>query len=342
MSRCEVVIASYLEPELVQRIAAAEPRAHVTYEPALLPVPRHPSAHRGDPPQLSAAELARWEAIVAGAEVCFDFDWHDPGTLPARCPKLRFIQATYAGIGELMARAGLNQAGFEVSTAAGIHAVPLAEFTVMGALYFVKDVPQLRVWQAERHWEQYATRRLVGRRALVIGLGAIGRQVASSLAALGVEVSGLARREPPSPPPGLTRTITRQDLQDALAETDVLVIACPLTEQTRGMVGAAEIARLPADAIVINVGRGPVIDEPALIEALRAGRIAGACLDVFETEPLPGDSPLWGLDNVLVSPHSAANLADENAALTDLFIDNLGRYLDGRPLRNRYDPTAGY
>ncbi len=122
----------------------------------------------------------------------------------------------------------------------------------------------------------------------------------------------------------------------------MLVVACPLTEKTRGMIGAGEIDALPADAIVVNIGRGSVIDEMALIEALREGRLGGACLDVFETEPLPCDSPLWELDNVLVSPHAASTLATENAALAELFVDNLGRYLDGRPLRNRYDPLAGY
>jgi glyoxylate/hydroxypyruvate reductase A len=342
MTACEVVIASYLEPELVDGIAEAEPRAHVTYEPALLPVPRYPCDHTGTAPQLGADELERWRSIIAGADVCFDFDWHDPAGLPSRAPRLRFIQATNAGVDAFLARTRLDGSGIAVSTAAGIHAVPLAEFAAMGALYFVKDVHQLNAWKADRHWERYATRRLAGRRALVIGLGGIGRQVASSFAALGVEVWGLARNEPAQCPPGVSRTIAREQLRQALGEIDLLVIACPLTEQTRGMIGAGEIARLRDGAIVINIGRGPVIDEPALIDALTAGRLAGACLDVFADEPLPFESPLWGLDNVIVSPHSASTLAEENATLTELFIDNLGRYLDGRPLRNRYDAAVGY
>lgn len=342
MSACEVVIASYLEPELVERIARSEPRAHVTYEPALLPGPRYPSDHTGEPPRLSDPELERWEAILAGADVCFDFDWHDPAALPRRCPRLRFVQATSAGIGGFMARTGLDGARFRVSTAAGIHAVPLAEFAVMGALYFVKGVHRLNAWKAERRWERYATRRLAGRRALVVGLGGIGRETVRELGALGMEVWGLARRMPTEPVPGLSRAIESDGLDEALAQADVLVVACPLTEQTRGMIGTEQIAALPSEAIVVNVGRGPVIDEAALIEALQAGRLGGACLDVFEREPLPPDSPLWEMENVIVSPHSASTLADENAALTELFIDNLGRHLDGRPLRNPYDALAGY
>jgi phosphoglycerate dehydrogenase-like enzyme len=136
--------------------------------------------------------------------------------------------------------------------------------------------------------------------------------------------------------------IERAGLRAELARTDVVVVACPLTEQTRGLLGDAELAALPAHAVVVNVGRGPVIDERALIAALAEGRLAGACLDVFAEEPLPADSPLWGMDNVIVSPHSASTLADENEALTELFLDNLDRYLSGRPRRNVYDAAAGY
>ena len=342
MSECEVVIASYLEPELVERIVRAQPRVHVTYEPALLPTPNFPCDHGGEQPRLNADELSRWESIVAGADVCFDFDWHDPATLPQRAPRLRFVQATSAGIGGFMARTGLDRAGWKVSTAAGIHAAPLAEFAVLGALYFVRDVPRLSAWKAQRHWERYATHGLAGRRALVIGLGGVGRETVRQLAALGMEVWGLARRPPAEPVPGLTRAVDAGALREALARTDVLVIACPLTEQTRGMIGSEQIAALPPGAIVVNIGRGPVIDEAALTEALADGRLGGAALDVFEHEPLSADSPLWEMDNVLISPHSASTLATENASLTELFIENLDRHLDGRPLRNPYDPVAGY
>jgi glyoxylate/hydroxypyruvate reductase len=342
LSRTEVVIASYLEPELVERIVAAHPEVNVTYEPELLPSPRYPADHTGPHPQLSQSELERWERILGSAEVCFDFDWHDPAALPTRSPKLRYIQATSAGVGGFMTRTGLHDSDIQVATAAGVHAVPLAEFALMGALYFTKGVDQLNRWKAERHWQRYATHRLAGRRALVIGLGGIGRQVARSFSAVGLEVWGMARNAPTRPVGGLQRTITREQLPQALTETDVLVIACPLTEETRGLIGAAEIAALPTRAIVVNVGRGPVLDEQALTEALKAGRLAGACLDVFETEPLPEQSPLWGMDNVIVSPHSASTLADENLTLTELFVDNLGRYLAGEPLLNLYDRVAGY
>ena len=334
-ARPKALIASYLEPALVDRIARAEPRVEVIYEPRYLPAPRYPCDHGGERPQLSADELAHWQALAAEAEIMFDFDWHEPATLPQRAPRLRFIQATSAGVGGFMDRTGLRQANISVSTAGGIHAIPLAEFALTGVLHFIKGIPDLSAWQRAHHWERYTTHQLAGRRALVVGLGGIGRRVAATFDALGVEVWGLGRRAEMTPPAGVGRVITRSELAAALPETDILVVCCPLTPETEGMIGAAELAALGPEAVIVNIGRGPVIDEPALTEALADRHILGACLDVFTQEPLPAESPLWDMDNVLVSPHSASTVATENAALTELFVENLARYLDGRPLRNR-------
>jgi phosphoglycerate dehydrogenase-like enzyme len=132
------------------------------------------------------------------------------------------------------------------------------------------------------------------------------------------------------------------ELDSALPGADALVLACPLTERTRHLVGARQLGLLPRGSVVVNVSRGQVIDEDALTGALRSGHLGGACLDTFTEEPLPASSPLWGLDNVLVSPHSASTVAAENRLLTDLFTDNLRRWLDGTPLRNAYDRASGY
>ena len=341
MSELTIMIGSFLEEDQVKRIEAHS-SARVIYEPDLLPVPRYPADHTGKPRDLSAADLERWSALGASADVFFDFDWYEPATMPERCPQVRWIQATSAGIGGFMQRTGLDASGLTVTTAAGIHAVPLSEFAVMGALHFVKGVPQLRERQRARHWERYTTRQLAGLRALVVGLGGIGRKVAHTFAALGVDVWGLGREGKHYEVPGVSRVIYRADLNEALPQIDVLVLACPLTADTEGMIGAEQIGLLKSDAVVVNVARGPVVDQAALTAALRDGRIAGACLDVFAVEPLPPDDPLWGLDNVIVSPHSASTVVTENAALVDLFIDNLGRFSSGAPMRNQYDPGRGY
>jgi glyoxylate/hydroxypyruvate reductase A len=356
-----IVIGSFLEEDLVERIKDARPGAKVVYEPDLLPAPRYPCDHTGLRRELSQADLDRWRKLSAEADVFFDFDWLDPAGMPENSPRLRWVQATSAGIGALMRRTGLDRrcapgtgtgqgdtgtgqddTGLVVTTAAGIHAQPLAEFALMGALHFVKGVPQLRQWQQEKHWELYATRQLAGLRAVVVGLGGIGRRVVELFNALGVEVYGMGRDGKHYDIPGMKRLIARSDLDEALPGTDILILACPLTDETRGLVGRPQLARLPASAVVVNVARGPVVDQAALTDALRDGRLAGACLDVFDEEPLPQDDPLWNLDNVILSPHSASTVATENAALTDLFLDNLARFVNGQPMHNRYDPARGY
>jgi glyoxylate/hydroxypyruvate reductase A len=322
-----VLVASYLEPALVERIAAADSGLTVLYRPELLPEPQYRCDHNGRRPELSPARAAEWAGLLARADVAFDFDWERPAELPQRAPKLRWIQATSAGIGGFVRRTGLDRSDIELTTAGGIHAVPLAEFAVTGALHFIKGVPELKRRQAAHHWERYTTTQLAGRTVTVVGLGGMGRQVAATFTALGTRVVEVTRG---------------QNVDPVLPETDVLVLCCPLTPETEGLIGARQLALLPAEAVLVNLARGPVVDEPALIASLAEGHLAGAALDVFATEPLPDASPLWALDSVLVSPHSASTVDGENAALTDLFLDNLRRFREGAPLRNRYHRDRGY
>ena len=339
---CTVVIGSFLEAELVEHISASGPGLSVLYHPELLPVPRYACDHGGWPRDLTAEQLSRWEETATQADVFFDFDWLDPASMPTRCPDLKWIQATSAGIGAFMQRTGLDRSGLVVTTASGIHAVPLAEFALTGVLYFVKGLPVLGRWQHDHHWERYTTRQLAGLRALVVGLGGIGRRVAALFAGLGVEVWGLERAGVSRDLPSVRRVITRDDLDEALPSIDALILCCPLTRDTECLIGAEQIARLGPGTVVVNISRGQVIDQAALLEALQERRIGGACLDVFSMEPLPVDSPLWDLDNVIVSPHSASTVANENALLVELFVENLNRFRQDRPLRNRYDAAAGY
>jgi phosphoglycerate dehydrogenase-like enzyme len=338
-----VLIATPLEAELAGRIAAADERISVIYEPGLLPVPRHAADHGGVPRDLSAADLARWSELRSRADVSFDFDWQAPGQMTRNCPRLRWVQGTSAGLGGFLARTGLADTPLVITTAAGVHGVPLAEFALLGLLYFTKDMPRLSRWQGARHWDgHHTTRQLAGRRALLVGLGGIGREVARLLAAAGIDVCGAGRPGRSYDVPGVRSYVADSELDSVLPGVDALILACPLTGRTRHLIGARQLGLLPRGAVVVNVSRGPVIDEAALAAALQGGHLGGACLDVFETEPLPASSPLWAMGNVLISPHSAATVEAENRLLTDLFIDNLRRWLAGAPLRNVYDRAAGY
>jgi glyoxylate/hydroxypyruvate reductase len=337
----KTLVCSFLEDEQVARIAA-HPGIELLYRPDLLPQPRYPADHHGPAPALDAAERAEWAALLRQAEVCFDFDWEEPAAMPTRAPGVRWLQATSSGIGQFMGRTGLAGWDAVVTTAAGIHAQPLAEWAVTGVLYFVKDVPDLQARQAAHQWERLTIGGLVGRRALVVGLGHVGRAVATALGSLGVEVWGAGRGPNVGQIAGISRMGSTADVTGLLRSCDILVLSCPLTPETFRLIGAAELAALGPDGILVNIARGPIVDEPALIDALRERTIRGAVLDVAESEPLAADSPLWDLGNVLISPHSASTLATENAALVDLFLRNLALFQAGEPLINRYDPARGY
>jgi glyoxylate/hydroxypyruvate reductase A len=337
-----VVIASPLEAELVERIRDVDrERLRVIHEPDLIPRARHAADHDGERPSLDGPELERWLAILRSADVLFDLDWYAPADMPTNAPKLRWVQTSRSGVGESLRRSGLDRSEIVFTNAAGVHAVPLTEFVVLGLLWLLKDVPRLEAEQALHAWLPSVTRVLAGRRILLIGLGGLGRRVASTLACLDVEVWGLRRSEAPAPE-GVARSIRPDELEAALGEVDGLVVAVPYTAETHHLIGARELAALPAGATVLNIARGGVIDEEALVEALASGHLGGAALDVFEHEPLPPDSPLWDLPNVLISPHRASVVDAENSLIVDLFVDNLRRFLGDRPLRNIYDRERGY
>lgn len=337
-----VVIGSYLEPELVERIASSGDDLVVHYRPDLLPVPRYACDHSAPPRPLSFEQEAEWRSIAARADVFFDFDWFEPATMAERCPKLKWIQGTSAGIGGVMQRTGLDRTTIVVTTAAGIHAVPLAEFALVGVLYFVKGMPMLNARKGEHHWERYTTRQMRGMSALVVGLGGIGREVARVFAEMGVHVIGLGRTGRSYNVSGVERVIERAELDAVLESTEILILTAPLTKETEGMITAHELGLMPKGAILVNIARGALIDEDAMIRALKSGALGGACLDVFSEEPLEATNPLWDLDNVIVSPHSASTVRTENENLVDLFLENLGRWRRGEPMRNLYDASAGY
>ena len=337
-----VLIASYLEREHAQRVAQVT-GTRVIYEPDLTPLPRYKGDHHGAALRRSDREEFRWRELLAQAEVMFDFDYTNLDRLAVLAPRLRWVQATSAGIGPLLVRTGLIHSPITFTTASGIHAVPLAEFVLMAMLWFAKGGPRMIQDQAAHHWERTCARELRGATVGLIGLGGVGAEVARACRAVGLHV--VATKRTPAGP-GVNEVVDRlvppAQLSALLRVADALVLAVPQTPQTAGLIGRAELELLPPGAILINIARGAVVDEPAMIDALRSGRLAGAALDVFAEEPLPDSSPLWDMPNVLISPHSASTVETENAKLTDLFCDNLERYLRGAPLRNVFDRARLY
>jgi phosphoglycerate dehydrogenase-like enzyme len=350
MARTQVMIASPLEAELVARVRRADPRIEVLWEPDLLPPARYPADHGGDPAfRRDRAGEARWRAMLDRAEVLFGVPGDSVDALAevvTSAPRIRWIHATSAGAGEWVRRANLapeDLGRVAITTSSGVHAVPLAEFAILGLLAIAKELPRLVTDQRAKVWPEVRQplRELHGQTLFLLGLGAIGREVARLGKALGMRTVGFRRTQGP-PPEWVDEVHGPERLPDLAGEADAVVVSLPLTEQTAGLVDRATIERLPPDCIFVNVGRGGVVDEPALIDALRERRIGGAVLDVFAEEPLPPDSPLWTLPNVLVTPHAAALSPRENERIVELFVANLRRFLDGDPLTNVIEPGVDY
>ncbi len=221
--------------------------------------------------------------------------------------------------------------GVTVTHSAGSSAVPIAHTVMMQLIAMCRRGRGWHLAQTEQRWDQGEVDDVEGRRVTVVGLGAIGSEVARLAQQFGMQVTGL-RRSPDGSEP--CRTLPIGALHEVLPTTDDLVLTAPLTDGTRGLIGARELALLPTGARLVNVGRGELLDEAALIDALRAGQVGAAALDVFTTEPLPVESPLWTMPNVLVTPHSSGStdLADRRAA--DVFVENLRCFAAGEPLRN--------
>lgn len=334
----KVLIASFLEEEHVDRIRQVDPRLHVVYEPDLLRPPRYAADHKGAALERTGEQEARWQRHLGEADILFDFDQTHLEDLPDLAPKVRWIQSTSSGIGPFVERMGYAERMPDTvfTRASGVHAQPLAEFCLMVMLLFRKGLFRIMRDQKRKHWERYAGTDLAGRTLVVVGVGAVGSEVARMAKALGMRVMGVDQPgflfDPDALP--LDELHPANELDKLLPQAEHLVLIAPHTPQTEGMIGARELALLPEGAVLINIARGALVDEEALVDALASGRLAGAGLDVFAEEPLPEDSPLWDMPNVLVSPHSASTSDRENGRITDLFCENLQRFLAGQPLLN--------
>lgn len=259
-----------------------------------------------------------------------------------KAPALKWLHVFNAGVDHPIFSEMLER-GARLSTSAGTTAVPIAQTAIAGLLMLARNVPRWIRAQQEHHWNPMRVpdvpRDLAGQTVLIYGLGSIGREIARLAQALELKVIGI-RRSPPQPGDPVDELHPPECLATLLPRADWLVLAAPLTAETRGLIDADMLACLPAGAHVINVARGEIIDETALVAALRDGRLGGAYLDVFEKEPLPTDSPLWGLQNVLVSPHNSAAALGNDGRVYEMFLDNLERWHRGKPLNNEMRAIA--
>jgi phosphoglycerate dehydrogenase-like enzyme len=301
-------------------------------------------------PDVSFVAADSREALAREApttDVFYGFEF--PPDLVRIAPRLRWIQSISAGI-ERNLSAPIVERGILVTNGSGIAAGPIAEHTIALMLALCRNLHvAVRVQQAAR-WDRQAVmggagtplRELAGSRVAVLGLGPIGMTVAHHAAALGALVRGMRRHPPQKPESPFEMVVGPRELDGLVAWADFVVLAVPHTSETDHMIGAAQLRDMRAEAFLVNVARGSVVDEPALVDALRRGAIAGAALDVFAEEPLPESSPLWSLPNVILTPHVAGATPHYFHRALELFADNLERYRRGERLRNLVDPALGY
>lgn len=283
------------------------------------------------------ATPAELPAAMPGADVVLVWDFAVGDAVRAGWPaadRLRWVHATSAGVDKLIFDE-MVASDVVITNSRGVFDTAMAEYVLGLVLAMAKDLPGTLRHQDRGEWTHRETETITGSTAVVVGGGPIGAAIAALLGAVGMRVRLVGRRARPG-------VHEATELPRLLGDADYLVVAAPLTEQTRGMVDTSLLARLPARARLINVGRGPLVVEDDLIAALSTRRLAGAALDVFDTEPLPVDSPLWTLPGVIVSPHMSGDFAGWRDALVGLFADNMARYRAGEPLRNVVDKTKGY
>jgi phosphoglycerate dehydrogenase-like enzyme len=327
-----------LTPEGAKRIADEAPPGWNIH------VVQAATSSDGDGPPRPSDEVVE---AIRGAEVYFGFGI--PRVLLLNAPNLRWVHSAAAGVGSALYPEMLAS-DVAFTNSAGVHAVPIAEYVVAGVLHFLRGLDYAADQQHRTEWNKTpfvrldsVLREMDTVRALVVGTGGIGQAVGERLTALGARCTGIRRRPELGPPPGFERVAPLAALDDELPKHDVVVLAAPLTGDTGGLLDGRRLDLLPRTAIVVNVARGALLDEEALVVRLRDGRLRGAVLDVFREEPLATFSPLWQLRQVLLTPHvSPVSPGRFWPRQLDLFLDNWRRYVSGMPLKNVVNKQAGY
>ena len=331
MEVVEVLVTTALDEECIRQITTVSPKINLRDVSDFADAEK-----RGD---FSSRE--QFDAHLAEAEIIYGA--RPPKNVIARAPKLKWIQTTDAGVDSFLDSDIIESSVIVTNTSGGMHAISIAECVLEMMLMFVKKMPLCFQLKQERQWKMFNLTVLHSKTVGIVGLGSIGRQVARLSKAFGMRVLATRRS---------TRSATRtrsvdmlfsQDqLPQLLSDSDFVVLALPLTPETNKLIGQEELRTMKPTAYLINVARGSIVDEAALTRALEENWIAGAGLDVFVTEPLPVESRLWELPNVIFSPHVAAEIVDYDLQATRLFADNLRRYLSGKRLRNVVDKKRGY
>lgn len=328
--RVNVVILNSIDSEALDIIRTATPDVMVTDASPLTRTER-----QGD-----RSKTAELDGLLAEAEVAYALKL--PDRFVQRSPRLKWLQTISTGVDRILTPE-LVQSPIVVTNMSGIHETTISEFVLMLMLMFVKGATTSFYQQIEGRFKWFPMDVLSGKTVGIVGLGRIGREVARVVRCFNMRVVATKRTvQPGETAADVDVLLPLERLHDLLGMSDFVVLALPLTAASRNLIGAAELHAMKQTARLINVSRGAIIDEPALIRALDGGVIAGAGLDVFVQEPLPADSPLRRMRNVIFSPHVSGDIAEYDVGAARLFAANLSRYVAGAPLLNVVDKARGY
>jgi D-2-hydroxyacid dehydrogenase (NADP+) len=322
--------APHTDEETLKRIALAGPGINVV-DASELAV----AEHRGD-----ANAKGKLDAMLAKAEVIYGIIL--PQNLVARAPKLKWFQTMSAGV-DRFSKMDIWESPVTITNVSGIHTTPIGEFAIEFMLMFAKGAPQCFRMQQKHEWKRFMPAVLRDKTVGIVGLGNIGREIARLSKAFGMKTIATRRSAIKQQRARYVDVLLpAAQLHQLLSESDYVIVATPLTPETRGLIGEKELRAMKPGAYIINIARGGIIDEEALIRALDEKRIAGAGLDVVTSEPLPPDSPLWDYENVILTPHVSGGMEDYIGQATGIFCENLKRYLNGEKLLNVIDKKKGY
>jgi phosphoglycerate dehydrogenase-like enzyme len=313
----------------------------VTADPAetyLKPLERLPS----DTHVVITNDSNRLREVAPEADILLNGDFRDPAPFLNTFPlakKARWIHVLSAGVEKSLSQA-IIESPVPMSNGRDLFSKPLAEWVIGSMIYFAYDFPRLIRNQQAHKWEPFDREPLFGQTLGIIGLGGIGQALAARVRPFGMRI--LTTRRVPKPDPLVDAVFAPEQINEMLAECDFIAVCVPQTKETTGMIGAGQFNAMKKSAVIINVGRGPVIDEAAMLDALKAHRIRGAALDVFDAEPLAAGHPFWDLDNLLISPHTADRTKDLREVAVYFFVENFERFIKGEPLQNVVNKHAGY
>jgi phosphoglycerate dehydrogenase-like enzyme len=294
-------------------------------------------------PHAAGESMAAFEKAAPEAEVILH--WSGSGDLLRSvflaAPKVRWVHSRAAGLDKSLFPE-LVESSVPLTNGTGVFSQSLGEFALAAVLFFAKDFHRMLRNQAAERWEQFDVEEIAHQTAGIVGYGDIGRAVARRLHAMGMKVLALKRHTPESQDPFIAEFYRPDQMAAMLGRSDYVIVAAPLTPETRHMVSDAQFAAMKPNAVILNVGRGPVIDQAAMVRALTQKRIRGAGLDVFEKEPIPAGDPIWKLDNVLISPHCADHTKDWLNDAMRFFLTQYSRFEKGEPLENIVQKHLGY